>query len=83
MSLQEPILSSYSDVKWEDASFQMLQHSGDKVDWALERLRKSTLKSLKSINASDYLLQDAQVVLAQLSEGIVGLFENGKLSISL
>ncbi len=74
-SLQELILSSYSDAKSEDASFQALQRSGDKVDRALEKLRKSALKSLESVDVSDYSLQDARAGLARLLEGIIGLFE--------
>lgn len=74
-SLQELILSSYSATKSEGASFEALQRSGDKVDRALEKLRKTALKSLESVDVSDYSLQDARAALVQLLEGIVTLFE--------
>jgi separase len=74
-SLQELILSSYSATKSEDASFEALQRSGDKMDRALEKLRKTALKSLESVDVSDYSLQDTRAALVQLLEGIVSLFE--------
>ncbi len=42
----------------------------------LDRIREtSALKSLESVDVSDYSLQDARAGLARLLEGIIGLFE--------
>jgi sulfite reductase alpha subunit-like flavoprotein len=75
-SLRELILSSYSSTKSDEASSEALQRSGDKVDRALEKLRKTALKSLESVDVGNYSLQDTRTALVQLLEGIVGLLEN-------
>lgn len=74
-SLQELIVSSYSPTKSDESSFEALQRSGDKVDRALEKLRKAALKSLESIDLSDYSLQDTRTALVQLLDGIISLLE--------
>ena len=74
-SLQELIVSCYSLTKLDESSFEALQRSGDKVDRALEKLRKAALKSLESVDISDYSLQDTRTALVQLLDGIIGLLE--------
>ena len=74
-SLRELILSNYSSTKSDEASSEALQRSGDKVDRAFEKLRKTALKSLESVDVGNYSLQDTRTALVQLLEGIVGLLE--------
>jgi hypothetical protein len=42
---------------------------------ALEKLRKTALKSLESVDVNDYLPQDTRTALVQLLDGIIGLLE--------
>ena len=82
-SLQELIVSSYSPAKSDESSFEALQRSGDKVDRALEKLRKTALKSLEGVDLSDYSLQDTRTALVQLLDGIIGLLEKASQLASL